>query len=69
MAVSISEKGNLQGEAGGTGKKGTGAPKGATGWTLDINDNSQNPSKQSLVRERVDFGCSFGTLLGLDVSM
>ena len=43
--------GNLQGEAAGTRKTEPGEPRWGADWTLPINDNSENPSKQSLIRE------------------
>ena len=39
---------NLQGEAGGTRETEPAEPRGAAVWSLHINKNSKNPSKQKL---------------------
>ena len=54
MAVSVSERGHIirgacKGRLGNQGRGKLGEPRGATAWTLHINNNSKNPSKQSLV--------------------
>ena len=60
--------GNLQGEAGGSRGTEPGEPRGAAVWSLHINKNSKNPSKQSLVKETIvtyecahTFLCLFNT--------
>ena len=44
--------GNLHGEAGGTRRRESREPGEATNWALFMNDNSKNPSKQSVVKEQ-----------------
>ena len=54
--------GILRGEAGGTRETEPGGPRGAVFWSLHIDKNSKNPSKQSLVRE-IEQTISFLTTL------